>query len=492
MEIFNRLPINKKLTLIIFLSNIIVLLLVFLVTSAWNINSIRNATIESAQSSTRIFSQDFTKVIVFDSPHTAADTVSRLKAMPYIKNAVLYNSQGHVVFAYDASIEYHAPPPKHQLPTNYFENGYLHLYSDVIYEQKHYGTVYYRLSTDLLNETIVNYAAATGLFIVFLVLTSLFIAYKFQNIFSSPIINLTKILNKVAKNNDYSLRAQTTEQNEIGQLYTDYNFMIEEISSKHDELARKNAELENHRTKLESIVMERTKELNDYAKELEAFSYSVSHDLRAPLRSINGFSAMLLEEYGPSLNDEGKDMLSRILNSSNRMGELIDDLLQLSRINQHEIAKQPINLSDIAFEIFGEKLPDKINGHTPQLKVQANIKIKADPTLIRVVMDNLISNALKYSQRRETAEIEVGSQQDISSVTVFIKDNGVGFDMNYVKKLFTPFERLHSPGEYEGTGIGLATVKRIIERHGGEVWAQSELNRGATFYFRLPYQVASA
>ena len=323
-------------------------------------------------------------------------------------------------------------------------------------------------------------------------MASLFIASKFQNIFSAPIINLTKILNKVAKENDYTVRVQTSEQNEIGQLYKDFNFMIEEIANKHDELARKNAELENHRGKLETIVMERTKELNDYANELEAFSYSVSHDLRAPLRTINGFSTMLLEDYGETLDATGKDTLTRILNSTNRMGDLIDDLLQLSRINQHQIIREPIDLSDISSKIFKEKILEMTNGHRPELKVQTNIEVRADPTLLGVVMDNLIGNALKYSRHNDSAQIEVGAQQENSSITIYVKDNGVGFDMNYANKLFVPFERLHSPGEYEGTGIGLATVKRIIERHGGKVWAHSELNRGSIFYFQIPSQEARA
>lgn len=233
---------------------------------------------------------------------------------------------------------------------------------------------------------------------------------------------------------------------------------------------------------LEKKVKQRTIELESINKELNAFSYSVSHDLRSPLRSISGFSQALKEDYFDKLDDGGKNYLERISNAAIRMGRLIDDLLDLSRISRKDIVNEEVDLSKLCHEIINEKNQDT----NYQFKVQENMIASGDAKLFRIMLENLIDNAIKYSSKVSNPLIEVGENELESCChTFFVKDNGAGFNPEYADKLFGAFQRLHTVDEFEGIGIGLATVKRIISKHGGQVWAESQVNEGATFYFTL-------
>jgi PAS domain S-box-containing protein len=235
---------------------------------------------------------------------------------------------------------------------------------------------------------------------------------------------------------------------------------------------------------LEARVAQRTSQLADANKELEAFSYSVSHDLRAPLRSIDGFSKALLEDYADRLDAEGQDYLRRVRAASQRMGDLIDDLLDLSRINRAELRRARLDLGVIA-----RKIADGLHTGHPERAVEWSIApslgADGDRNLLTILLDNLLGNAFKYTGRRPAARIEVGGFDDNGRMVYFVKDDGAGFDMTYAQKLFQPFQRLHLPDEFDGHGIGLATVQRIVRRHGGRVWAEAAVERGACFYFTL-------
>lgn len=233
-------------------------------------------------------------------------------------------------------------------------------------------------------------------------------------------------------------------------------------------------------------------QLHDYAtqleatnKELEAFSYSVSHDLRAPLRSIDGFSQVLVEDYAGQLDESGKDHLNRVRAAALRMGELIDDMLQLSRVTRAEMRREPVDLSVLAESVVAD-----LRRLEPQRQVEIviapRLRAEGDPQLLRIALVNLLSNAWKFTSRQTAARIELGAQDTGSEHAFYIRDNGVGFDMAYAGKLFGAFQRLHAMSEFPGTGIGLATVQRIINRHGGRIWAEGTVGQGATFYFALP------
>lgn len=238
------------------------------------------------------------------------------------------------------------------------------------------------------------------------------------------------------------------------------------------------------RRKAEEQLKKVTEDLATANNELEAFSYSISHDLRAPLRSIHGYSRILSEDYGDKLDGEGKKVLDIVMANALKMGYLIDDLLNFSRISRKGLTKTILEMDGLAHEIVAEQL----NGRVPVVNVAIHPLKKAvgDPGLIRQVWTNLISNAIKYSGKKECPQIEIGSHNDRGHVVYFIRDNGVGFEMKYAHKLFGVFQRLHKSEDFEGTGVGLAIVHRIISRHGGKVWAESTPDAGSTFLFSLP------
>ncbi|OFY51274.1 MAG: hypothetical protein A2W85_04560 [Bacteroidetes bacterium GWF2_41_31] len=239
---------------------------------------------------------------------------------------------------------------------------------------------------------------------------------------------------------------------------------------------------------LESRVIERTTQLEAVNKELEAFSFSVSHDLRAPLRSIDGFSQALLEDYHDKIEEEGKNYLQRIRSAAQRMAQLIDDLLSLSRIGRSEINIQQVDLSKIV-----QQIADDLHANEPDRKVnfiiQKSIIVQGDSHLLRIVLENLIGNAWKFTSKHPTARIEFGVKLQKEISVYFVRDDGAGFDMRYTQKLFGAFQRLHTISEFPGTGIGLATVQRIIHRHAGKVWAEGEVEKGGSFYFTIPQSV---
>lgn len=219
-------------------------------------------------------------------------------------------------------------------------------------------------------------------------------------------------------------------------------------------------------------------------KELEAFAYSVSHDLRTPLRSIDGFSQALLEDYAPLLDEQGRDYLQRVRSASQRMGQLIDDLLDLSRTARREFRRGPVDLSTLAhltYEGLRRSDPDR----QVEFVVAPGLVASGDIGLLRIVLDNLLGNAWKFTAKRPQARIEFGATVASGVTTYFVRDNGAGFDMAYADKLFTPFQRLHGMTEFPGTGIGLATVSRIVHRHGGRIWAEGAIDQGVTVYFIL-------
>ena len=235
---------------------------------------------------------------------------------------------------------------------------------------------------------------------------------------------------------------------------------------------------------LERRVAERTAQLEAANRELEAFSYSVSHDLRAPLRAMDGFSQAVLEDFGARLPDEGRRYLETIRSSAQRMGELIDDLLAFARLSRQDLNRREVDTGLLVRRVLAE-LGNPWPGRLVQLRLGPLPACVADPALLKQVWVNLLSNALKYTRRREEAEIEIGWARSGGPDVFYVRDNGAGFDPRYAGKLFGVFQRMHRLEDYEGTGVGLAIVQRIVHRHGGRVWAEAQVDRGATFYFTL-------
>jgi light-regulated signal transduction histidine kinase (bacteriophytochrome) len=240
------------------------------------------------------------------------------------------------------------------------------------------------------------------------------------------------------------------------------------------EIAALNQELRRHATEIEATNLE-----------LEAFSYSVSHDLRAPLRSITSFSQALLEDCGETLDEQGRDYLDRVVRGGHRMAELIEDMMILSRISRSEMQRAPVDLSATALEVANGLAQDQPHREV-EVKVMPGLVTDGDPKLLRIMLENLLANAWKFTGPRRDPRIEFGELPgDHGERVFFVRDNGAGFDMEHAGRLFTPFQRLHSDADFPGSGVGLATVQRVVRRHGGKVWARGKVSEGATFFFTV-------
>jgi len=268
-------------------------------------------------------------------------------------------------------------------------------------------------------------------------------------------------------------------------------FQNEEKEKRAEELIIANQELKNAQDdirklndELEQKVIERTAQLESVNKELESFSYSVSHDLRAPIRAINGYTRIILEDYADKFDTDGIKILQSIINNSKKMGELIDDLLAFSKLGRKQVTVSEIDMTDLVKSVQEELLFEDYN-NVPEFEMDILPQAIGDKSLIKQVWINLISNAIKYSRHKIKIKIEIGAYKKDNLIVYYVKDGGAGFDMQYYDKLFGVFQRLHSQEEFEGTGIGLAIVQKIVHRHNGTVWAESTVNEGSCFYFSL-------
>ncbi|MCP3688174.1 MAG: PAS domain S-box protein [Gammaproteobacteria bacterium] len=271
----------------------------------------------------------------------------------------------------------------------------------------------------------------------------------------------------------------------ISAIHVDGDATVQAIVRDITERVQAVKQLEDYKNGLEDTVKKRTSELEEANRDMAAFSYSVSHDLRAPLRAIDGFSEALIEDYSSKFDEEGLDYLNRVRSGAQRMGDLIEDMLVLSRVTQRELNVVEISLSDLVNSSLSQLISYEPERQVETL-VQDSIAARGDVHLMRIAIENLIGNAWKYTSKTELPKIEFGALEDDEKTVYYVKDNGAGFDMRYVDNLFSPFQRLHNVDDFPGLGVGLATVKRILKRHGGNIWAEAEVDKGATFSFILP------
>ena len=320
-------------------------------------------------------------------------------------------------------------------------------------------------STERINaaQTRVVLVIAGGLALIALTMAG--VAWFIHGSVLVPVRRLEQATREVASGN-WNFKLDSGSRDEIGQTSRHFDAMTQALRESFAQIERKNEELAA---------------LN---KEMEAFSYSVSHDLRSPLRSMDGFSLALLEDYGDKLDDEAKDYLQRIRNASQRMGRLIDELLGLSRVTRAELSLRAVNLSAIAREI-AESLQQQQPQRKVRWQIEDGITVQADSALMHIAMQNLLENAWKFTGKTQDPEIRVGTIERNGKKDCFVADNGVGFDMAYADRLFGAFQRLHHENEFAGTGIGLAIVQRIFRRHEGQIWVEAQPGRGATFFFTL-------
>jgi len=478
-------PIRRRLMTIILVTCGAVLLLTCASFGVHEFFTFRQTTVANLSTVGAILASNSTAALTFENPEDAAEILSALQAEPHIKAASLYDANGHLFAHYPATLANDAFPNAPEQDGYNFTAGNLVSFQPVVYGTKRLGTLYLKSDLEAMTQRLRLY----GVIVALVVLASLGLAYtlssRFQRQISQPILALTKTAQAVADRGDYSVRAPKIGDGEFVVLTEAFNWMLTRIHDGDTALRESQESLWSLNVELEKRVEERTCKLKEANKELEAFSYSVSHDLRAPLRAIDGFSRILLEEYTDKLDDDGKRVLDVIRNNSQNMGRLIDDLLAFSRLSRKQLEASGVDMHSLANDVFTQLEPGLGNQ-----KIQFNLSplppVEGDPALIRQVFVNLISNAAKYSRPRPQSIIDVNGYYENGDCVYYVKDNGVGFDMTYAKKLFGVFQRLHSVEEFEGTGVGLAIVQRIVHRHGGQVWARAKLNEGATFFFSLP------
>jgi len=442
---------------------------------AFRATIVRNLTIQA-----QIVAGNSQSALAFDDPVTAEDTLQAFSASPRIEGAVIYRPTGEVFATYlrDDTVQVLSLPAGLGLESQQLIDGLrVHLVHPFSLDGTPIGVVYIRADLSDLLDRLTRYGLIVGGVLLFAMGAAFFASRRLRRSISEPIVALADVAARVAVDRDYSVRASEGGEGEVALLTTAFNHMLNQIQ-------QRDRSLQESRDLLEQRVRERTAELAASNRELEAFCYSVSHDLRAPLRSIDGFSLALVDDHADSLNDEGKNYLSRIRGATQRMGTLIDDLLNLSRITRSEFRAQQVNLTLIARAIVNELTTIEPERQV-EIVIADDLQTMGDVRLLRQVLDNLLRNAWKFTSKRPAARIECGRRTVNGSPAFFVSDNGAGFDMAYASRLFGVFQRLHGMSEFPGTGVGLAIVERVVRRHGGHVWAEAAIDRGATFFFTL-------
>jgi len=478
-------PIKRKLTAILLLISGLVLLLTSAAFVTYQVVTFRQTMRNNLATRAQILAANSTAALAFANEADAREILSALKADPHMVAAALYGRDGRVLATYPAAATADLIPATPQPDGYRFEGGRLVGFTPVAQgANQRLGTLYIASDTKAVSDAL----RLSGIIAIVVLAIALLAAYALaaalQGRISAPILALAETATAASTRQDYSLRAPKFGEDELGTLTDAFNQMLGRIEEQ-------KTELQQHAMKLEQRVAERTRELEKRAaellaanNELDAFAYSVSHDLRAPLRSIDGFSQVLLEDYGAQLDEAGRDSLQRVRAASQRMAMLIDDLLKLARVTRAEMRTERVDLSSMAREIVVD-IQRTTTDRQVEFAIAPGLEAEGDARLLRVVLDNLLRNGWKYTGKQPQPRVEFTAVDENGDRVFVIKDNGAGFDMKYADKLFGVFQRLHSTAEFEGTGVGLATVRRIITRHGGRIWAEAVVDQGATFYFTL-------
>jgi signal transduction histidine kinase len=477
--------IKTKLTLMNMAVSGTTLLLACTAFGAYELTAYRSSMVQSLSIQAQMVGANSASALLFDDTKAAVNTLSALKAVPSVLSAGIYKLTGEPFAVYRRDAGGHTPPmpsiPTGQTEAHWFADEELKLIRPIEFQGKLIGTVYIRSDLQEMNDRVLRYAGIVAAVLLLSLTAAFFLIMMFQRAATLPILQLAETARIVSREKTYSVRAPSTDSHdEVGLLIQAFNEMLVQIQ-------KRDADLQTSQDELEQRVAQRTAELDATNKELEAFTYSVAHDLRAPLRHIQGFSNALMESLGPQLEPEAQKWLNHIGEGTLQMGRLIDDLLSLARVGRQELRLQITGLNSLVQDVLRD-LKNETQGRDIHWKVGELPFVECDPGLMKQVLYNLLSNAAKYSRPRNPAVIDIGQILVEGRPVNFVRDNGVGFNMKYANKLFGVFQRLHRKEDFEGTGVGLATVQRIIHKHGGRVWADAEIDKGATFFFSLASQ----
>lgn len=465
-------PIRTKLIAMMMLTSGSVVTLTCVCFFTYELLTFRRTTVSQLTTLGEAIASNSTAALAFNSREDAAEILSALKADPHIVAAGLYTADGRIFVNYPPGLATDLLPAALEQDGSRFERGGLVSFQPVVQDGKRLGTLYMHSDLEAMYEKLWLYGGMVFLVNAAAFVVAFLVSRSLQRQISRPILALEETARAVSDRQDYSVRAVKLGDDEMGRLTDAFNHMLEQLQQLNQ--------------KLETRVADRTAELQAANQELEAFSYSVSHDLRAPLRHIGGYAAMLHRHSHAVIDDKGRRYLQVIQDSTRRMGQLIDDLLAFSRHGRTELRRKSVRLDELVAEVR-QSLQADLADRTVVWQVAALPVVTGDIDLLRQVFANLLANAVKYTRQRAEARIEIGSQEGNPAETVvYVRDNGAGFDMKYADKLFGVFQRLHDHREFEGTGVGLATVRRIVQRHGGRVWAEGRPQAGATFFVALP------
>jgi signal transduction histidine kinase len=461
------------------------LLVASLAFTVYDLITFRVELMRNLSTQAQIVASNSVSALVFNDADAAGITLAALEAAPDIVSAHTYRIDGRLFASYWRDGVAGTPPAlrfpaAQEAEVSRFRLSSAALTRRVFSDGMPVGVV--SIASDLVplyarlwRSAFIALGVLVGAWVA-----ALLVSRRSQRMIAEPLIDLAGIARRVSDGRDYSARAQLRGSDyEIATLIDAFNDMLAQIQER-------DRSLHEAQVNLEQRVTDRTAALHAANEELEAFSYSVSHDLRAPLRHVTGFASLLEGQLGPALDPKARRYLQTITDAAGRMAALIDNLLEFSRMGRAPVSKRRVDLTDVLREAMTE-VAAQLNGRRIIWTLPPLPTVDADPALLRQVFVNLLSNAVKYTGTRAEARIEVGVADGAEGeVVIFVRDNGVGFDMAYAHKLFGVFQRLHRSEEFPGTGIGLANVRRIVQRHGGRAWAESALDAGATFYFSLP------
>ena len=485
---FRDYSIPKKLTWMNLLVSGTALLLASAGFFAYDLYNFRASTVRNLEIQAQIIGSNSVSALLFDDPHSAENTLSALRAAPHVMFAEIYAPDGRAFARYRREGSATFPPllpiPTGEAQVYRFQGGQVALVRSITFQGKPVAKIYIRSDLQAMDDLEKNFGIIVITVFLMSLLATIWMSSVARRSIAEPIVRLAGTARIVLSEKNYSVRASPAgERNEIAILISTFNEMLAQIQEK-------DAALGQAHDRLEQQVHQRTAQLNAANADLEAFSYSVSHDLRAPLRHISAFSQLLNEEYGSKMEAGAQQYLNRIQGGVKNMGHLIDDLLKMAQIGRKELACVATDLNDMVKDVLDDLQPE-CEGRQIDWRIGELSSVECDPGLVKQVFANLLSNAVKYTRRRELAVIEVGQVAEEGTPVIFVRDNGAGFDERYVGKLFGVFQRLHRAEDFEGTGVGLSTVQRIVKKHGGAVWAKGEVDKGATFYLTFTAKASS-
>lgn len=473
--------ISSKLIRMNLLVSGVALLLACIAFFSYDLISFQQSLIRTLTAEARVVASNSVSALLFNDRETAQSTLAALSSSSDILNAAIVTNDGKMFAEYRR-----AGAPAVQFPglrrgvnqRNWVSGTHVLLAYRILFQGNSEGIVYISATLQEMGKRARRYIAIAAGILILCLFAAMLLGAVFRRTVAQPIASLAELSRSVSHNRNYSLRARPPRNyDEVSMLIESFNEMLAQIE-------QGDSALQQARDELEERVQERTAALKAANHELEAFSYTVAHDLRGPLDAIGGIGYILQQKCADAIDAEGMEMLDKLRSSSAKMASLIDDLLNLSRSGTSSLTRTQVDLSALATVIV-EELKATEPGRNITAAIAPGALVSADAGLMRIALENLLRNAWKYTSNRTDAWMEFGFRREGSKLVCFVRDNGAGFNPDFAHRLFEPFQRLHSQAEFSGTGIGLATVKRIVSRHGGRVWAEGALGQGATFYFEM-------